>query len=149
MSDNLVTDCAGVFYSDTGSLENIQITNNTLVRGWHGISLVAGGPNESWTKKNIQIRGNSLSIQNQVPGGQSYGIVAYDGATTDATISDNTIAFDTSGGGLLSFCGITMSSLNNATISNNTVEPSFNRVSGTGVTLLNNRHPDGTHVPGL
>ena len=98
---------------------------------------------------NIQIRGNSLSIQNQVPGGQSYGIVAYDGATTDATISDNTIAFDTSGGGLLSFCGITMSSLNNATISNNTVEPSFNRVSGTGVTLLNNRHPDGTHVPGL
>src|SRR5439155_6912724 len=90
MSDNFVTDCAGVFYSDTGTLENIQITNNTLVRGWHGISLVAGGPNESWTKKNIQIRGNSLSIQNQVPGGQSYGIVAYDGATTDATISDNT-----------------------------------------------------------
>ena len=69
--------------------------------------------------------------------------------TTNLTINHNTITFDNSGGGLQQFWGITASLLTNATISNNIVGPSINQVSGTGVTLFNNRHPDGTLVPGL
>ena len=63
---------------------------------------------------------------------------------------NNTITFDPSGGGMLQFWGIVASSLTNATISDNTVGPdSTSGVSGTNLTLFNNRHPDGTPVPGL
>jgi hypothetical protein len=149
MSDNFVTDCAGVFYSDTGSLENIQITSNTVVRGWQGVGLAS----RTMPKQNITISGNNFSIQNRVIGAGSSGIVAGYGATTNLTVSNNTITFDTSGGGMLNFRGIAMSLLNNATVSNNIIGtanwPVSNAATGTNVTLSNNRHPDGTLVPGL
>jgi hypothetical protein len=148
-SDNFVTDCAGVFYSDTGSLENIQITNNTVVRGWQGVGLAS----QTLPKRDITITGNNFSIQNRVIGAGSSGIVAGYGATTNLTVSNNAITFDTSGGGMLNFVGMRMSLLDNATISNNTIGtancPVSNGATGTGVTLFNNRRPDGTPVPGL
>ncbi|MFZ3375483.1 MAG: right-handed parallel beta-helix repeat-containing protein [Chthoniobacterales bacterium] len=142
---NAFTDCSGAAYIDTGSVDGLSVTNNTVIRGWKGVGLASS----TLPKQNITISGNNFSIQNRVPAGASCGIVAGYGATTNLTISNNTISFDNSGGGLAQFWGITASPLTNATISNNTVGPSINQVSGTGVTLLNNRHPDGTPVPGL
>ena len=103
-------------------------------------------------KQNIEISGNNFSIQNRIVDGAGYGIFIGQGPTTNLTISNNTITFDTSGRGFLQFWGIAASLLNNATISNNTIGTatfSYNAATGSGVTLLNNRHPDGTLVPGL
>ena len=142
---NTFTDCYGAAYIDTGSVDGLSVTNNTVVRGWEGVGLASS----TLPKQNITISENNLSIQNRIPGGGSYGIVVGYGATTNLTINNNTITFDNSGGGLQQFWGIAASLLTNATISNNIVGPSINQVSGTGVTMFNNRHPDGTLVPGL
>ena len=142
---NTFTDCFGAAYIDTGSVDGLSVTNNTVVRGWQGVGLASS----TLPKQNITISGNNFSIQNRVVGGGSYGIAISNGATTNLTIGDNTITFDDTGGGFRQFWGIAASPLTNATISNNIVGPSINMVSGTDVTLLNNRHPDGTPVPGL
>jgi hypothetical protein len=142
---NTFTDCYGAAYIDTGSVDGLSVTNNTVVRGWEGVGLASS----TLPKQNIQISGNNFSIQNRIIGGGSYGIVAGNGQTANLTINSNTITFDDSGGGFSQFWGIAASLLSHATISNNIVGPSINQVSGTDITLFNNRHPNGTHVPGL
>lgn len=142
---NTFTDCYGAAYTDTGSCDGLSVTNNTVIRGWYGFALSS----PELPKQNIQISGNNFSIQNRVVGGGSYGITVGGQPTTNLTISNNSITFDSSGGGLRQFWGIAASLLNNATISNNIVAPSINQVSGTDITLFDNRHPDGTRVPGL
>ena len=149
IDSNTFTDCYGAAYIDTGSCDGLAVTNNTVIRGWEGVGLSSQLIPSENTQKNIVISGNNFSIQNRIPGGGSYGIFAGYGATTNLTINNNTITFDNSGGGLSQFWGITASQVTNATISNNIVGPSINQVSGTDITLLNNRHPDGTSVPGL
>ncbi|HWX15697.1 MAG TPA: hypothetical protein VNY07_03840 [Chthoniobacterales bacterium] len=142
---NTFVDCQGAAHHDTGSCDGLRVTNNTVIRGAAGVGLNSS----TLPKQNIQISGNNFSIQNRVPYGGSYGITISNAATTNLTIGDNTVTFDDTGGGFQQFWGIAASPLTNATISNNIVGPSINQVSGTGVTLLNNRHPDGTLVPGL
>jgi hypothetical protein len=142
---NTFVDCQGAAHLDTGSCDGLRVTNNTVIRGAAGVGLNSS----TLPKQNIQISGNHFSIQNRVPYGGSYGITISNGATTNLTIDDNTITFDDTGGGFLQFWGVAASPLSTATISNNIVGPSINTVLGTDVTLLNNRHPDGTHVPGL
>jgi hypothetical protein len=152
--NNSFTDCGSAFYCDTGSLENIQITNNTVVRGTLGIAIVQGA-DQTWTKKNIQIVGNNLNIQNRLIGGQSDGIVIAYSPASDITISGNTISFDTSGGGLVQFWGISLwyPQVATATVSNNIIGfayyPVTNRVWGSFLTMFNNRTPDGALIPEL
>jgi hypothetical protein len=149
IDSNTFTDCFGAAYIDTGSVDGLSVTNNTVVRGWQGVGLASS----TLPKQNITINGNNFSIQNRVVGGGSYGITISNGATTNLTIGDNTITFDDTGGGFRQFWGIAASLLNNATISNNIIGtancPVYNAATGTGVTLFNNRHSDGTPVPGL
>src|SRR6185312_989649 len=94
-------------------------------------------------KQNILISGNSFNIQNRNPDGGSYGIVTGPGATTNLTITNNTISFDPSGLEFTTFYGIAVNHLNNATITNNTIGFTvlglYNFATGSGVTLLNNR----------
>jgi hypothetical protein len=152
--NNTFVDCGSAFYCDTGTLENIQISNNSCVRAFAGITLVQGAV-QTWTKKNIQITGNNLNIQNRVEGGPSVGIsVAYSPAT-NITISQNTITFDLSGAGELQFWGIGVwyPLVNTATVSNNTIGlayyPVTNRVWGSFLTMFNNRTPAGVLIPEL
>jgi hypothetical protein len=125
--------------------------NNTVIRGWSGVGLSS----PTLPKQNIEISGNNFSIQNRVPGGGSYGIVAAYGATTNLTINNNTITFDNSGGGMSQFWGITTPLLTTATISDNTIgvgppgTQTINDASGSGLTMFNNRTPDGTLIPTL
>jgi hypothetical protein len=151
---NSFTDCYGAAYNDTGSLDGVQITNNTVIRGWEGVGLRTSlGP--TLPKQNILIRGNNINIQNRVPGGGSYGIVLDQQVTTNLTIDHNTITFDGSGvGGNQSFFfGMYLYLLNTATISNNTIGVTnfqyYNSASGSGLTMFNNRTPDGTLIPTL
>jgi len=103
--NNTAIDVQGVFYNDTGTLENIRIANNTLVRGWFGIGLVADGPNESWTKNNIVIVDNKLDIQNR-NAGDNWGIAIYGATSSNVTIAGNYISFDPTGNGALQFLTI-------------------------------------------
>jgi hypothetical protein len=151
---NSFTDCYGTAYNDTGSLDGVQITNNTVIRGWEGVGLRTSlGP--TLPKQNILIRGNNINIQNRVPGGGSYGIVLDQQVTTNLTIDHNTITFDGSGvGGDQSFFfGMYLYLLNTATISNNTIGLSnfqyYNTASGSGLIMFNNLWSDGTLIPAL
>ena len=146
---NTFIDCFGAAYIDTMSLDGLQITNNTVIRGWQAV----GVANWVMPKQNVQITGNNFSIQNRRANGASYGIVVGYGATTNVTIDRNTITFDTSGRGISSFWGIGCSYLTNATVSNNIVGlayyPVDNGATGSNVTMFNNRTPDGTLIPTL
>lgn len=146
---NTFVDCFGAAYIDTGSVDGLHVTNNNVVRGWFGVGLSSWG----MPKQNIEIAGNTFLIQNRVVGGASYGIYLGSGATTNVTISNNTIQFDKAGGGLLSYWGIAASSLTGASVSGNVVDiasyPVYDAATGSGVTLINNRTPAGALVPGL
>jgi hypothetical protein len=163
--NNTFTDCAGAFYSDTGSFDNVKVFNNTVVRGWLGVTFAS-----DLSKSNIEITNNSFVVQNRmgvdvpnVPlnpptilqirrdlaGNGGYGIVLENGSTTNLTIANNTITSDTSGSGASPLWGIAASPVAGGIIANNAIEPSNNSVSGTGVIFFNNRRPDGSPAPGL
>ena len=145
IDSNTFIDCYGAAYSDTGSCDGIQVTNNVVTRGWNGVGL--GSP--MLPKQNIQISGNSFSIQNRNNGANG-GITVAEAPLTNLTITNNTILSDTSGQGMLQFWGVTASLLKGAIITDNVVDPAFyNGATGTGVTLFNNRQPSGAPVQGL
>ncbi len=148
---NTFIDCYGAGYLDVGTIDGLRVTNNTVVRGWMGVAFVS-----VLDQRNINISNNNFSIQNRVPSGSSFGVViggaeqqTVPKANSSVTINSNTISFDTSGLGAVSFWGIGTSYLNNATISNNTIGvayPLSNNAVGVGVTLLNNIMSDGSPV---
>jgi hypothetical protein len=146
---NTFVDCMGAAYTDTGSTDGLRVTNNTVIRGQLGVGL------SNWTmpKQNIEISGNSISIQNRCVGGASYGIFVGYGPTTNLTVTNNVISFDSSGGGQLYFWGIAMQYLTNAAVSNNIVGFASctvrNGATGDSLTLSNNHDPNGNPVPGL
>jgi hypothetical protein len=126
------------------------VTNNTVIRGELGVGLT----NPQLPKRKIEISGNNFSIQNRVIGGSSYGIASLSGTTNDLTVCNNTITFDTTGGGSLEFWGIALQELHNALICNNVIGQAANsilanRAVGVRVILSNNRQPNGAPVPGL
>ncbi len=144
---NTFTDCLGAAYIDTGSVDGLQVTNNTVTRGWQGVALA------SWVapKQNITISGNNFGIQNRVLNGASYGIVVGYATTTNLTVNNNTITFDMSGLGQQYFWGVQASLLNGCTISNNVIGTATcwfgNSARGVAVTLSNNVEPDGSPAP--
>ncbi len=145
IDSNTFIDCFGAAYSDTGSCDGLQITNNVVTRGWGGVGLGS----KTLPKQNIKISGNSFSIQNRNIGANC-GITVPEAPITNLTISNNTILSDTSGQGWLQFWGVIASGLTNATITDNIVDPAFyNGVTGTGITRFNNRQPNGAPVQGL
>ena len=150
IDSNTFIDCFGAAYIDTGSVDGLQVTNNTVTRGWLGIGLLS--PVIQGVKQNITISGNTFLIQNRVPHGASYGIEAGYGPTTNLTIDHNTVTFDTSGPGILSFWGIAGGYVTSGTISNNIVglAPQLNNgFAASTVTMFNNRTPAGTLIPAL
>jgi hypothetical protein len=151
IDSNTFTDCQGAAYQDTGNCDGVKVTNNVIVRGSMGVAFVTNG---SAVKRNIEITGNNMLIQNRYANGASYGIwVTYD-SSTNVLIRDNTITFDTAGAGVPAFWGIGASTLVDATVSDNTIgfapDTYFNNAaSGSNVTLSNNRMTDGSPAAGL
>ena len=146
---NTFIDCEGAAHLDTGAVDGLRVSNNTVIRGWYGVFV----PNEDPLKQNIVVDGNNFQIQNRVPNGGSYGIAIGQGFTTNLTINNNTISFDQTGAGMTQFYGIAVTELINATVTNNTIGTTtfqlFNYAIGTGVTFSNNRTPGGSLIPGL
>jgi len=145
IDSNTFIDCYGAAYCDTGSTDGLQVTNNTVIRGWAAIGLGSPTP----PKQNILISGNSFSIQNRSSGANA-GINWTGAPITNFTVTHNTLSADTSGSGSLQFWGVIAYSVTNATITNNVVDPLFyNKVTGTGLTISNNTQPNGAPVDGL
>jgi hypothetical protein len=151
IDSNTFVDSFGAAYIDTGSVDGLTVTNNSVTRGWQGVGLA----NPNGLRQNINISGNNFNIQNRNAIGASCGIVTSFGTTTNLTIDHNTITFDSSGSGMWQFWGIMAQSSNTATISNNTVGLApvgfdlGSNATGTGLTLFNNRTPAGALVPNL
>jgi len=150
---NTFIDCAGAGYTDTGTIEGLSITNNTVVRGWLGVGIMSTVE----PKGKIEISGNTFSIQNRARSGLlPAGIYIGEAPVTKITVTNNTITFDTSGHGAMAFWGIGIAPVNSALVYNNVIGPIdptayvlYNHVTGSGVILSNNREPNGARVPGL
>jgi hypothetical protein len=145
IDSNTFIDCYGAAYSDTGSCDGLQITNNVVTRGWGGVGLGS----KLFPKKNVQISGNTFSIQNRHDGANA-GITVAEAPITNLTISNNSILSDPTGLGWSQYWGVTAQGVTTAVITDNVVDAVFyNGVTGTGLTFSNNRHPDGTPAAGL
>ncbi len=146
---NTFIDCQSASYQDSGSCDGLQVTNNTVIRGWKGVGMA----NSVLPKQNITISGNNFSIQNRIPGGGGFGIVTAYAAVTNLTINNNIITFDKTGLGMLQFYGVLVQPLITATTSNNTIGATpyedANIASGTGLIMFNNRSSDGSLIPGI
>jgi hypothetical protein len=151
IDNNTFTDCQGAAYQDTGTTDGIKVTNNTVIRGSMGVSFVR---TSAGTKRNIEVSGNNMLIQNRFIDGAGYGVFIANAPSTNVVIKNNTITFDTNGGGLMSFWGIRAADLIGATISENVIglapNTYFNNGAyGSGITLLNNQMTDGSPALGL
>lgn len=154
VSGNLFIDCVGIFYCDTGSLENIRIANNTLVRGWFGVGLVADGPGESWTKTNVQIIDNNINIQNRSVGGASWAVAIFGAASSGLVIERNSISFDCTGHGTEQFNTLGCFGIADGIISDNVADeasasPATVNASAIGAQLCSNRTMTGTEMTNL
>ena len=148
IDSNTFIDCTGAAYTDVGSTDGLSVTNNTVVRGQLGVGICSWGS----PLQNIDISWNNLLIQNRRIDGASFGIINGYGPTNNMTIDHNTVSFDMSGGGILSFWGIGIS-VDDAVISTNVIGPInwliTNGAMGGNLTMFNNTQPDGTPVVGL
>ncbi|HEY4283866.1 MAG TPA: hypothetical protein VGM62_12445, partial [Chthoniobacterales bacterium] len=148
VDSNTFIDCRDAAYIDVGEVDGLQVTNNTVIRGWMAVGLRCPG-----LKQNITISGNNFQIQNRYVVGASYGMLIDSGPISNLTIDHNIMSFDGSGGGQANFWGINATLVTTATISNNTMEvtslPLHNQIVGGDITMFGNRMSDGSTIPGL
>jgi hypothetical protein len=73
---NTFIDCASIVYTDTGGYTNVEISDNTLIRGWQGICLNSSAQNwPDTTFSGLKIIGNKVISQRRVVGRASFGII--------------------------------------------------------------------------
>jgi hypothetical protein len=151
IDSNSFTDCFGAAYTDSGTVENLDITNNTVIRGWQAVGIQSA----FLPKQDINIIGNYFDIQNRNPYGANCGIVNGFGQTSNLTIAENTIVLEQTGGGYAQYWGIMLFYMNNAAVYNNTVGTITgygvlgNGATGSGIVMTNNRTQTGTLIPEL
>jgi hypothetical protein len=118
IADNTFIDCGHIFYQDTDPSENIRILNNTAIRSSGGVWLVADGGGR-WTKKNITIAGNKISIQNRNGPYANVSILFEKAQSTNVRITNNSISYDGSGTGKNANVEVELSAVDGAELSNN------------------------------
>lgn len=118
--NNLFVDCRGAYYQDTGNFDGIEVTGNSVIRGFQGVAFVTASPT---TSKNLKITGNRFTIQNRTPGGDSYGIIVYGTSmpTSNVAISGNSVTLDRTGSGLNGFTFVNTHSMVSGKVSENTL----------------------------
>jgi hypothetical protein len=98
ISDNTFIDCGHIYYQDTDRSENIRVVNNTAIRTSGGVWFVMDGAG-AWTKKNITVAGNKISIQNRNGPYANVPIWFGNAKSTNVRIADNDIYYDGTGTG--------------------------------------------------
>jgi hypothetical protein len=146
IDSNTFTDCAGAFYMDQGSCDGVQVTNNTVIRGWTG----AGFVSPDTPKQNITITGNRFVMQNRCIFGSSLGIFINNAQSANVYIANNSMGYDSTGSASDAFWTIQAQGLVNSNIVNNSIDINeYGLVTGTNVRLSNNRLLNGGIPYGL
>lgn len=157
--DNTFVDCQSIFYQDTGSIDGLSVTNNTLTNGWSGVTLSAN-IDPSWTKQNVVISGNQINVQNRTKdyGSAGYGVNIYGAASSKITIKNNHISFSPSGQGFPQFFTIS-AVIDNSDVFVNTADeasagsglwaPVRAQVNGYSTTIAGNKTSTGKTMTGL
>jgi hypothetical protein len=122
--DNRFDDCESFFHFDTGTFDHVRIFNNVGKRLWDGVNVVG-----VTGCTNLEIRGNTATIQNRIVRGGVAGL-AVNGGLTGLVISGNTITYDSSGGGLNQFYPIYAGTIVNARVEANTFSDGADGVTG-------------------
>jgi hypothetical protein len=97
---NTFVDCAGLVYHDTGTVNWLRIVENSCIRGWTGIGLVATA-RPAWGAKRVEIIRNRINLQNR--SGENDGIKISNNLSADYSIRNNTIDFTAGGRGIAAF----------------------------------------------
>jgi hypothetical protein len=117
--DNTFIDCFGVYYQDTDASDGIRIVNNTAIRASGGVWFVADGRG-AWTKKNILIAGNKISVQNRNGENANLPIWFGNARSTNVSIVDNDFHYDGSGSGSnTGMEGVRLHAIDGGQLSNN------------------------------
>jgi hypothetical protein len=95
---NYFVDCQTIAYQDTGGFDGVEVSDNTLVRGWTGVNFVVnptGFPDKEF--HHVKITRNRIGIQRRTLGGANYAIIIRNDC--EPVIDGNTITYDITGPG--------------------------------------------------
>lgn len=139
INGNTFTDC-DLYHHDTGSADEIIVSNNRVIRGHYGITagVVA-------TRTGFYVLNNDINIQNRDPGlGASNGILIVQPTSNNVVVSGNRITIDRTGLSGTTFLNqLNLTGLNGATIGPNYLDfdsgNGTNTATGSNVARLGNR----------
>jgi hypothetical protein len=154
---NRFEDCQGAAYQDTGGFDGIEISDNTVIRGFEGIVFSVNPKNfPDAVFRNLRITHNRLNIQRRYTKGANYGIIVRNDCSP--VIEHNKITYDATGPGGDVFWALSVNGTG-GTIRNNTIDGSeYVKIGDAGLTngapdlryhLSNNRTSRGARIPGL
>jgi hypothetical protein len=147
--DNTFIDCFGIYYQDTDASDGIRIANNTAIRASGGVWFVMDGAG-AWTKKNILIAGNKISVQNRNGDNANVPIWFANARSTNVSIVDNDFHYDGSGNGSnTGMEGVRLHAIDGGQLSNNRwAENASFTISGDVVNFAqrNNRKFSGASI---
>lgn len=155
--NNRFVDCQGAAYQDTGGFDGVEVSGNTVIRGFEGVVFsVTPGNFPDAVFRNLKILRNRLGIQRRFTKGANYGILVRNNCAP--RIEGNYITYDKSGPGGDVFWGLSVSGTGGTIIHNTIDGAEFTKVGDNGVTngapdsrfqLSNNRTPRGGSVRGM
>jgi hypothetical protein len=157
ISHNRFEDCQGAAYQDTGGFDGVEISNNTVVRGFQGIVFSVNPKSfPDAVFRNLRITHNELNIQRRYTRGANYGILVRNDCSP--LIEHNKITYDAKGPGGDVFWALSING-GGGIIRNNMIDGSeYVKIGDKGLTnsspdrryhLWNNRTSKGATVSGL
>jgi hypothetical protein len=154
---NHFVDCQTIAYQDTGGFDGVEVSRNTLVRGWTGINFVVN-PSSFSDKQfhHVKITHNRIGIQRRTLGGANYAIIIRNDC--EPIIDGNTITYDMTGPGNNVFWPLQVLGTKGTIVDNIIEYTECVRIGDAGVTngapdpryiLYNNRTVSGAAIAGM
>lgn len=141
LQNSTFIDCESIIHHDTLGALDVTAINNTLVRGFYGVS--------SNNATRWRVLHNKIELQIRNGADACYG-VSFHTAGTDLELKDNTVTVVSGGSGSGTVIPIYVSPLTNPKITNNTIPNYACTTSGnTNPTILRNTTPAGAAVSGI
>ncbi len=154
---NYFVDCQTIAYQDTGGFDGVEVSDNTLVRGWTGVNFVVnptGFPDKEF--HHIKITRNRIGIQRRTLGGANYAIIIRNDC--EPVIDGNTITYDITGPGNDVFWPFQVLGTKGTIVNNIIGYTEYVQIGNAGIKngapdsryrLSNNRTPTGRTIVGM